>query len=225
MTTLTYEPNGGRGSAHTDTNIGENNQTTQAKDPGNIGIEPQPGWEFLYWTTNADGSGDKFHDGEPVALNLNGVRVLYAQWKQSTINIPVTKKWDDNGDRLGRRPASVTIHLLANGVDTGETLTLTAAGQWTGVFTDLPTHIDGVAIRYTVTEDRVLGYQAPVITGSAATGFTVTNRLRHNPWSPQTGDHTPWLPWFGVLLVSGLALAGDALLRSRKRRYSGKHER
>ena len=188
------------------------------------GFTAPGGWTFDGWNTAADGSGTKYAAGDPLAVEASG-NVLYAQWKQSTISIPVTKKWDDQNDRFGKRPTSVTIHLLANGVDTGKTLVLTAAGQWTGVFTDLPTHIDGVAVRYTVTEDRVVGYKAPVITGSAATGFTVTNRLRHNPWSPQTGDHTPWLPWFGVLLVSGLALAGDALLRSRKRRYSGRHER
>ena len=117
----------------------------------------------------------------------------------------------------------MTIRLYADGEDTGKTLTLPEAGQWTGAFTGLPTHIDGVAVRYTVTEDRVVGYKAPVITGSAATGFTVTNSLRHNPWSPQTGDHTPWLPWLSALLLSGLALGADALLR--KRRYSGRHER
>ena len=188
------------------------------------GFTAPGGWTFDGWTTNADGSGTKYAAGDPLAVEASG-NVLYAQWKQSTINIPVTKKWDDQNDRLGRRPASVTIHLLANGVDTGETLVLTAAGQWTGVFTDLPTHIDGVAVRYTVTEDRVFGYHTPVITGSATAGFIVRNSLRHNPWSPQTGDHTPWLPWLSALLLSGLALGGDAVIRGRKRRYSGKHER
>ena len=108
----------------------------------------------------------------------------------------------------------------------GNTISLIARPQSAGATVEpLPTHIDGVAVRYSITEDRVVGYKAPVITGSAATGFTVTNSLRPNPWSPQTGDHTPWLPWLSALLLSGLALAGDALLRSRKRRCSGKHER
>ena len=151
------------------------------------------------------------------------VNVVYAKWSRNTTNIPVTKKWDDENDRFGKRPASVKIHLYADGENTGKTLPLTADGHWTGAFTGLPTHIDGVAVRYSITEDRVVGYKAPVITGSAATGFTVTNSLRPNPWSPQTGDHTPWLPWLSALLLSGLALAGNALLRKRRRGYTGKH--
>ena len=45
---------------------------------------------------------------------------------------------------------------------------------------------------------------------------------RRNPWSPATGDNTPWLPWLGVLLLSGAALGADALIRKRKR---GKDEK
>jgi len=35
------------------------------------------------------------------------------------------------------RPESVTIKLLADGVDTGKTLVLTATNNWTDTFTDL----------------------------------------------------------------------------------------
>ena len=324
LTTLTYEPNGGKGSAYTDTNVGENNQTTPAKAPDAVGISPQPGWEFLYWTTNADGSGDKFHPTELVALNLNGDRVLYAQWKQNTtsvkafkiwsdnndkngkranagatvqlyktvgttkttvgnpvsvpatdgeihewtnlpqyegqvqiqysikeslpegsvytvdqeeknvafggsvtftnshtpekIDIPVEKIWDDHNDSHGLRPGSVTIHLYADGEDTGKSLTLTAAGHWKGAFTGLDKYSAGRAIAYYITEDRVPHYRLPVIGGSALNGFTVTNSYRYSDYSPQTGDHTPLLPWFGVLLLSGLALAGDAVVWKHRRR-------
>ena len=49
------------------------------------------------------------------------------------------------------------------------------------------------------------------------------NRYSGRGFSPSTGDHTPWLPWLGVLLLSGLALGADSLLR--KRRRIGKHEK
>ena len=39
-----------------------------------------------------------------------------------------------------------------------------------------------------------------------------------NPWGPQTGDNTPWLPWLGAMLLSGFGLTGDAVIRRRKRK-------
>ncbi len=40
--------------------------------------------------------------------------------------VPVEKKW------VGPAATSVTVHLFADGADTGKTLTLDAAGNWQG---------------------------------------------------------------------------------------------
>ena len=90
------------------------------------------------------------------------------------INIPVTKVWNDNNNQDGKRAAAVTIKLLADGVDTGKTLTLNEANGWKGTFTGLPKKANGVDIVYTIKEEPVPSGYTVAITGDT-TGFTVTN--------------------------------------------------
>ena len=88
-----------------------------------------------------------------------------------TINIPVTKTW------VGTAGTSATIKLLADGTEK-ETVTLTAADNWTHTFSNLPKFdtTDGHEIVYTVDEVDVPNYTKG-ISGTAATGFTVTNTI------------------------------------------------
>lgn len=103
-----------------------------------------------------------------------------------TVDVPVAKTW------VGTTGGPVTIHLLADGVDTGKTLTLSADNGWKGSFTGLPACRDhGTAIAYTVREDTVSGY-ATTVTGDAKTGFTVTNAATEVPPTPPT--ETPKTP-------------------------------
>ena len=89
--------------------------------------------------------------------------------KPITTKVKVSKKW------VGPRSGSVSVHLLADGVDTGQSLILDEAGDWKGAFTDLRKYTaDGRQIAYTVSEDPVDGYTGEV-TGDMASGFTVTN--------------------------------------------------
>ena len=89
----------------------------------------------------------------------------------ATINIPVTKTW------VGTAGTSATIKLLADGAQK-ETVTLTAADNWTHTFSNLPKFdtTDGHEIVYTVDEVDVPNYTKGV-SGTAATGFTVTNTI------------------------------------------------
>ena len=105
-----------------------------------------------------------------------------------------TKVWDDGGNRDGLRPQSVKIQLLAGG-DTVDTVELTAenvsaddANVWTYTG-EYPVYEAGKKLTYTVAENTVPGYEEPVITGDAETGFTVTNR--HVPAPEPTPDSTP----------------------------------
>ena len=88
-----------------------------------------------------------------------------------TINIPVTKTW------VGTAGTSATIKLLADGAEK-ETVTLTSADNWTHTFSNLPKFdtTDGHEIVYTVDEVDVPNYTKG-ISGTAATGFTVTNTI------------------------------------------------
>ena len=96
--------------------------------------------------------------------------------------VPVKKVWKDENNQDGKRPTSVTVKLLADGQDTGKTLTLTEANGWAGSFKDLDADKGGTPIKYTVVEVTVPGYTSE-ITGDAASGFTITNS-----YSPETVD-------------------------------------
>lgn len=88
--------------------------------------------------------------------------------------ISISKVWDDDNDRDGLRPDSVTVLLLANGFDTGKSAELSEENDWYAEFTCLPKHTAGCEIQYTVAEIAADGYVTE-ITGDAAAGFTVTN--------------------------------------------------
>jgi hypothetical protein len=92
--------------------------------------------------------------------------------------ITVHKTWRDANDEEGMRPASITIHLLADG-ETVETVKITPDenGNWMHTFTGLPKYKDGNVITYTITEDPVPGYSTSI------DGFDVTNSR-----TPPTGD-------------------------------------
>ena len=90
----------------------------------------------------------------------------------ATTSVDVTKVW--SGDSEEDRPASITVNLLGNGVVI-DTITLTAANNWSHTFEALPTaDKNGQAYIYTVSETAVPGYTTR-ITGDAQTGFTITN--------------------------------------------------
>ncbi len=82
------------------------------------------------------------------------------------ISVQVTKVWDDDNNRDGKRPESVNVVLSP----TGDTVALSAANNWTYIFKDLPAKdADDNDINYTVTEDSVDGYTATY------NGYDITN--------------------------------------------------
>ena len=89
--------------------------------------------------------------------------------KPTKISLPVKKSW------IGPKVGPVTVHLLADGTDTGKTVTLDEASGWKGQFDNLrKCKPDGTEIVYTVKEDDVPNYTG-AITGDVASGFTITN--------------------------------------------------
>jgi LPXTG-motif cell wall-anchored protein len=102
----------------------------------------------------------------------------------------VEKVWKDGDNQDGIRPKEVTIHLLADGNDTGKSVTLNADNNWKASFDDLAVYNSGNEIAYTVTEDEVNGY-TPEVSGTAKDGYTVTNihtpKKNGNPSDP--ADH------------------------------------
>ena len=118
-------------------------------------------------------------------------------------DISVTKTW------VGPKAGPVTIHLFANGTDTGTTLTLDDSNNWTGSFSNIRKYDQsGTEIQYTVTEDAINGYNT-TITGDQTTGFTITNieqpknvtPPKQNTTTPKTSDNTNIYLYFGMLFV------------------------
>ena len=86
-----------------------------------------------------------------------------------TVDVSGTKTWDDANNQDGVRPESITVNLLANGVQK-DSRTVKASDNWVYSFTGLPKYDgNGEKVVYTVTEDAVPGYATKV------DGFNVTN--------------------------------------------------
>ena len=118
-------------------------------------------------------------------------------------DISVTKTW------VGPKAGPVTVHLFANGTDTGTTLTLDDSNNWTGSFANVRKYDQsGAEIQYTVTEDAINGYDT-TITGDQTTGFTITNTEqpknvtppKQNTTTPKTSDNTNIYLYFGMLFI------------------------
>ena len=90
----------------------------------------------------------------------------------SPIDIPVIKTWNDNNNADGNRPGSVTVHLLADGVEVASAQ-LSEQNNWQTVFTGLPRlTAERKKIVYTITEDPVEWYEAEI------NGYNIRNNYR-----------------------------------------------
>ena len=99
---------------------------------------------------------------------LNGYNLTNSHTPE-TVSIQGTKTWEDGDNQDGLRPEQITVKLLADGVETGQTTTATAANNWTYEFTNLPKNKAGKAISYSVAEEAVAGYNTTV------NGYDLTN--------------------------------------------------
>ena len=102
---------------------------------------------------------------------------------RETVTVSGVKTWDLAGYENVVIPESVTIRLLANGIEIAST-TANAEGNWAWSFGVLPATVNGAKIVYTVSEDAVEDFISAV-TGDAATGYVVTNT-----YSPKLGGLT-----------------------------------
>lgn len=99
------------------------------------------------------------------------------------VHINVTKDWQDGDNRDQKRTDSVEVELYRDGVATGQTLTLSAANNWSSTFTaeqyehsnNFSESPDDREYVYTVKEITNIPEYDTVVTGSAVDGFTITN--------------------------------------------------
>ena len=117
------------------------------------------GTDGIHHEQNAHAYNDVFLDcvqrvlgeDEYAYIQNNYTKVgIYAKYAE------ITKEWDDADDADGIRPDSITVHLYADGKDTGRSLVLNEENNWTARFDRMLTYNeDGEYIIYTDVEEFV----------------------------------------------------------------------
>jgi len=100
-----------------------------------------------------------------------------------TTTVSGSKTWEDGDNQDGKRPASITVNLLADGQKVN-TQTVSEAEGWSYNFTGLPVYKDGQRITYTVTEEAVPGYSTNL------NGYNITNS-----YTPEKTEITASKTW------------------------------
>lgn len=120
-------------------------------------------------------------------IGSNGT--VYIGKSVDTMEIPVSKTWDDAGDKDGLRPGSVAVNLYRDGEYVGyQVVKPDANGNWSMTFKNLPANdAEGHEYVYTVEEREVTGYTA-MVTGSAASGFSIINTLAVSVFGDKVWD-------------------------------------
>ena len=100
-----------------------------------------------------------------------------------TTTVSGRKTWEDGDNQDGKRPASITVNLLADGQKVN-TQKVGEAEGWSYNFTGLPVYKDGQRITYTVTEEAVPGYSTNL------NGYNITNS-----YTPEKTEITASKTW------------------------------
>ena len=103
----------------------------------------------------------------------------------------VKKVWNDNGNRDGIRPKSVTVNLLADG-KVEETFTLSSENNWQAKSKILPVNVNGKKINYTweevkeglITGESEIGYEPSYDTDETDQDLTLITNL-HDRTEPK----------------------------------------
>ncbi|MBR4461395.1 MAG: Cna B-type domain-containing protein, partial [Erysipelotrichaceae bacterium] len=147
-------------------------------------------WKFRVLPMDDDGKEIRYTISEDAiedyTTEIEGYNVTNTYTPGKT-QIEVTKIWDDENDRDGIRPVSVTIRLYADGEDTGKTLVLSKDDGWTAFFKNLDLKKEENKISYTVREEKTdvitgtdgEGTYSFEVSGDATKGYTITNK--HTP--------------------------------------------
>ena len=174
-------------------------------------------------------------NSEAVTVTSQGSGQVITMYNQKAkVDVSGVKTWDDDNDRDGARPASITVNLLRDGMPIdSKTVTPDASGTWAYSFSGLAQYdsTDGHEFDCSITEDPVAGYTTTVA------GFDITNAPEPGPAPdpsssgskppasghqgksmPATGEG-PVLP--GILTLAAASLAGLAWAAKKRMRNEG----
>lgn len=138
-----------------------------------------------------------------------------------TVAVSGSKTWNDDNNRDGLRPESITIHLYADG-EPVEVVNVTADDGWKWNFTNLPKYTAGKEISYTITEDQISGYQAEIDGMNVINRYTPERPQIPEGGTPKTGDGVKLTPWIMIFAISGIGLWTAFVLSGKKRQKQNK---
>ena len=114
--------------------------------------------------------------------------VLTNTHEPETVSLTVRKVWEDDGNRDGLRPLTLTLTLMAGGGEAAS-VTLSAENNWTATVEGLPRYDRGAPIAYTWVEENIPGYTGTVTADGDVTTFT----NRHEPQTTRRTIVKQWL--------------------------------
>ncbi len=108
-----------------------------------------------YQVTSTSGKVNQNSPTDAVALEITNKLV------QEKVSVSGKKFWVDDDNNDGKRPSSITVRLLADGVEV-QNKTVTEDDNWEFTFTDLPKFKGSTEIVYTISEDAVADYSTSI---------------------------------------------------------------
>ena len=136
-------------------------------------------------------------------LGNNGIKRI--DMDVDRISVTVEKRWDDEDNDNGKRPKSVKVRLKGNDEFlVGKEVELNEENDWSYTFLNLPTKVDGKAIKYTVFEEEVDNYKASIV-GSEEKGYLITNTYVPDPYVPKE-EENPVTGFMGSIIVIVLSI-------------------
>ena len=171
---------------------------------------------------------DKYKDGKIIVytvkeLELDGYNTIITGdsstgytvtncHKPQTIEVSGSKTWIHRGNQEEKRPETITIRLLKQGMEIDRKI-VTKADGWAWTFPDLEKYEKGELIRYSIVEDPVKDYDSKV------DGYNVTNTYKGSKTTevsiPKTGDMSNIGLWTGLFFLSGGGLL-KVIIKKRK---------
>ena len=101
----------------------------------------------------------------------------------------VTKAWNVSQENASRIPQSLRVALLADNVETGEVVTLSAGNNWTATVSGLPKNKDGKEVNYTWSEKDLPAGWTITNTEKSGTLTTITNTLQSGGLTVRKESH------------------------------------
>ena len=163
QTTTIYQNNNQNNSQNNNQNNSQNNNQNNSQNSDGT----EDAWMYAFEDLpkyDANGQPYVYTVGEEAVEGyqqlIDGHNIINTHVPE-TISISGGKVWNDDNNRDGKRPQSITIRLKAGSEEVSHRI-VRAENNWAWTFTDLPKYKAGQEIAYTITEDAVEGYTTSV---------------------------------------------------------------